>query len=85
MAALSLPLPGSPPLARPHSGSLSPEEPTMMRRNDNYWPVPGEEKNLDLDFVNSNARSSDSIVRHYIHDKRDSYPFQSVHSMWMAG
>ncbi|XP_035484397.1 anoctamin-1a isoform X2 [Scophthalmus maximus] len=57
----SLKEPGSPPLARPHSGSLSPEEPTMMRRNDNYWPVPGEEKNLDLDFVNSNARSSDSI------------------------
>nr|XP_019935341.1 PREDICTED: anoctamin-1 [Paralichthys olivaceus] len=53
--------PGSPPLVSDHSGSPSQEEPTMMRRTDSYWPVPGEEKNLDMDFVNTNARSSESI------------------------
>ncbi|XP_023281325.1 anoctamin-1-like isoform X1 [Seriola lalandi dorsalis] len=47
--------PGSPPLAREHSGSLQQDEPAMMRRSDNYLPVPGEEKNLDVD------RSSESI------------------------
>lgn len=33
-----------------------------MRRNDNYLPVPGEEKNLDVD-LNTTARSNESIVR----------------------
>lgn len=37
----------------------------MMRRNDNYLPVPGEDKNLDVDF-NSTSKSKESIVRHYI-------------------
>ncbi|XP_071062221.1 anoctamin-1a isoform X3 [Pseudochaenichthys georgianus] len=31
-----------------------------MRRNDNYLPVPGEEKNLDVD-LNTTARSNESI------------------------
>ncbi len=35
----------------------------MMKRNDNYLPVPGEEKNLDVDFVNTKARVNESIVR----------------------
>lgn len=32
----------------------------MMRRNDNYLPVPGEDKNLDVDF-NSTSKSKESI------------------------
>lgn len=38
-----------------------------MRGSDNYQPVPGEEKNLDVDFVNTETKSNESIVRHYIH------------------
>ncbi|KAK1891557.1 putative protein FAM241A [Dissostichus eleginoides] len=54
--------PGSPALAREHSGSPQQEVSASMRRNDNYLPVPGEEKNLDVDF-NTTARSNESIVR----------------------
>ncbi|XP_059206588.1 anoctamin-1-like [Centropristis striata] len=50
--------PGSPALACEHSGSPQQEEPGTMRRNDNYLPVPGEEKNMNVDFK---ARSSESI------------------------
>ncbi|XP_060924141.1 anoctamin-1a [Limanda limanda] len=54
--------PGSPPLVSNHSGRPSQEEePTMMRRSDNYSPVPSEEKNPDVDFINTNPRSSESI------------------------
>ncbi|KAG7221786.1 hypothetical protein INR49_028860 [Caranx melampygus] len=53
--------PGSPPLACEHTGSLQQEKPGIMRRIDNYLPVPGEEKNLDADFVNTKDRSSESI------------------------
>ncbi|KAF3833216.1 hypothetical protein F7725_026881 [Dissostichus mawsoni] len=52
--------PGSPALAREHSGSPQQEVSASMRRNDNYLPVPGEEKNLDVDF-NTTARSNESI------------------------
>ncbi|XP_034054730.1 anoctamin-1a isoform X2 [Gymnodraco acuticeps] len=51
--------PGSPALAREHSGSPQQEVSGSMRRNDNYLPVPGEEKNLDVD--NTTARSNESI------------------------
>ncbi|XP_029283068.1 anoctamin-1-like [Cottoperca gobio] len=53
--------PGSPALACEHSGSPQQEVPTTMRRNDNYLPVPGEEKRPDVDLVNTNARSNVSI------------------------
>lgn len=55
-----------------------------MRRNDNYLPVPGEEKNLDADF-NAKARSSESIVRQYVtlYVKRDLFSFQTVR--WIFG
>ncbi|XP_044052696.1 anoctamin-1a isoform X2 [Siniperca chuatsi] len=52
--------PGFPPLVCEHSGSLQQEDPAM-KRSDNYLPVPGEEKNLDVDFVNIKARSNESI------------------------
>lgn len=56
-------LPGSPPLACDHPDSQVQEERTIMtRRNDNYLPVPGEEKNLDADFI-SKSKSNESIVR----------------------
>ncbi|XP_037306227.2 anoctamin-1a isoform X2 [Pungitius pungitius] len=32
-----------------------------MRRNDNYLPVAGEEKNMDVDFMNTDAMSNESI------------------------
>ncbi|XP_042343284.1 anoctamin-1-like [Plectropomus leopardus] len=51
--------PGSPALASEHSGSPQQEEAAMMRRNDIYLPVPGEEKNLDYD--NTEPRSNESI------------------------
>ncbi|KAK5935927.1 hypothetical protein CgunFtcFv8_021240 [Champsocephalus gunnari] len=54
--------PGSPSRAREHSGSPQQEVSGGMRRNDNYLPVPGEEKNLDVD-LNTTARSNESIVR----------------------
>lgn len=37
----------------------------MMRRSDNYLPVPGEEKNLDVAFISTKPRSNESIVRYY--------------------
>ena len=37
----------------------------MMMRNDNYLPVPGEDKNLDVDF-NGTSKSKESIVSHCI-------------------
>ncbi|XP_030269721.1 anoctamin-1a isoform X2 [Sparus aurata] len=52
--------PDTPPLACERSGSLQKEGPDMMRRNDNYLPVPGEDKNLDVDF-NSTSKSKESI------------------------
>nr|XP_033961844.1 anoctamin-1a isoform X1 [Pseudochaenichthys georgianus] len=52
--------PGSPALAHEHSGSPQQEVSGGMRRNDNYLPVPGEEKNLDVD-LNTTARSNESI------------------------
>lgn len=55
--------PGSPPLACDHpDGQVQEERTIMTRRNDNYLPVPGEEKNLDLDFI-SKAKNNESIVR----------------------
>ncbi|XP_045888564.1 anoctamin-1a isoform X4 [Micropterus dolomieu] len=53
--------PGSPPLAYEHSGSPQQEEPAVMRGSDNYQPIPGEEKNLDVDFVNTETKSNESI------------------------
>nr|XP_046239776.1 anoctamin-1a isoform X2 [Scatophagus argus] len=50
--------PGSPPC---EPLGTAQQEPAMMRRSDNYLPVPGEEKNLDVDFVDTKARSNDSI------------------------
>lgn len=56
-------LPGSPPLACDHpDGQVQEERTIMTRRNDNYLPVPGEEKNLDVDFI-SKAKNNESIVR----------------------
>lgn len=52
-------LPGSPPLAC--DGQVQ-EECTIMTRRNDYLPVPGEEKNLNVDFV-SKAKSNESIVR----------------------
>ncbi|XP_035538126.1 anoctamin-1a [Morone saxatilis] len=46
--------PGSPPLACEHCPQ---QEPAMMRRSDNYLPVPGKEKGMDVDFVNTKARN----------------------------
>lgn len=37
----------------------------MTRRTDSYLPVPGEEKNLDLDFI-SKAKSGESMVRNCV-------------------
>ncbi|XP_010747651.2 anoctamin-1a isoform X1 [Larimichthys crocea] len=53
--------PGCPPLACEHSSSPQQEESTMMRRSDNYLPVPGEEKNLDVAFISTKPRSNESI------------------------
>ncbi|KAM7015670.1 anoctamin-1a [Tautogolabrus adspersus] len=53
--------PGSPPLACELEGSPQQEEHSMMKRNDHYLPVSGDEKNLDGDFANSNAGSNVSI------------------------
>ncbi|CAJ1048602.1 anoctamin-1a isoform X2 [Xyrichtys novacula] len=54
--------PGSPPLACEHSGSPQQEEPAIMRRNDHYLPVPGEEKNQDSsEFASTNDGSNVSI------------------------
>ncbi|XP_049451168.1 anoctamin-1a isoform X1 [Epinephelus fuscoguttatus] len=53
--------PGSPPLAREHSGSPQQEEPATMNRNSSYLPVPGDENNLDVDFENTKPRSNESI------------------------
>ncbi|XP_076602096.1 anoctamin-1a isoform X2 [Chaetodon auriga] len=52
---------GSPPLTCEHSGSPQQKQPAMMMRSDNYLPVPDEEKNLDVDFVNTKARTNESI------------------------
>lgn len=38
----------------------------MARRTENYLRVPGEEKNLDVNSLNINTRSNESIVRDYI-------------------
>lgn len=38
----------------------------MARRTENYMPVPGEEKNLDVNSPNTNTRINESIVRDYI-------------------
>ncbi|XP_075907912.1 anoctamin-1a isoform X2 [Nelusetta ayraudi] len=52
---------GSPPSAYANSGSqLQEKHTTMTRRTDSYLPVPGEEKNLDLDFI-SKAKSGESM------------------------
>ncbi|GLD66999.1 anoctamin-1 isoform X1, partial [Lates japonicus] len=67
--------PGSPPLPRKLSGNLQQEDPAIMRRNDNYLPVPGEEKNLDADF-NTKARSSESI------SKIPGIGFLKIHAPW---
>lgn len=65
--SISVPLPGSPPLVYEDSGSLQQQETTMMmKRNDNYLPVPDKEKNLEVDFVNNKARSNESIVRDHL-------------------
>ncbi|XP_026147450.1 anoctamin-1a isoform X2 [Mastacembelus armatus] len=48
------------PSAREHSGSPQQEQPAIMQR-DEYLPVPGEEKNLDVDDVNIEAESNESI------------------------
>lgn len=51
------------PSALANSGSqLQEKHTTMTRRNDTYLPVPGEEKNLDTDFI-SKAKSGESVVR----------------------
>uniref|UniRef100_A0AAQ5ZUZ0 Anoctamin n=1 Tax=Amphiprion ocellaris TaxID=80972 RepID=A0AAQ5ZUZ0_AMPOC len=53
---------GSPPFSScEYSRSPELEEPAKMRRNDNYLPVPGEEKNLDVDFTSTKPRSNESI------------------------
>jgi len=57
------PPPGSP--AREHSGSQQRELADTMRRTD-YLPVAGEEKNPGADFVNTDGRNNESIVRLYV-------------------
>ncbi|XP_061526571.1 anoctamin-1a isoform X1 [Phycodurus eques] len=47
---------GSPAL---RTGIPKDEELCIMRRSDNYWPVPSEEKNVDMD--NTKAQSDNSI------------------------
>lgn len=54
---------GSPPSAYANSGGqLQEKHTTMTRRTDSYLPVPGEEKNLEMDFI-SKAKSGESMVR----------------------
>lgn len=62
MPDMSVFLPGPPPLASEHSGSPQQKEPTTMRMGDTYQPVPGEDKNPDVDFVNASSRSKQSMV-----------------------
>ncbi|XP_044209894.1 anoctamin-1a isoform X2 [Thunnus albacares] len=50
------------------SGSSQQEEPGIMRRNDTYLPVPGEEKNLDVDFVNTKTNESIPMKNLYAED-----------------
>lgn len=65
--SISVPLAGSAPLVCENSGSLQQQETsTMMKRNDNYLPVPEKEKTPEVDFVNNRARSNESIVRNYL-------------------
>lgn len=57
-------LPGSPPIDCEHSGSSELQKTTKMtRRSDSYLPVPGEDKNPDVEFVTAKAQSNESIVR----------------------
>uniref|UniRef100_A0AAQ4QX80 Anoctamin n=1 Tax=Gasterosteus aculeatus aculeatus TaxID=481459 RepID=A0AAQ4QX80_GASAC len=53
--------PGSPALACERSCSPQRKVSGTMRRNDNYLPVAGEEKNMDVDFINTDAMSNESI------------------------
>lgn len=69
---MPVPLPGSTPPAREHSDSPQ-QEPTTMKTGDTYQPVPGEDKNPDLDFADTSSRSKESIVRHSIHVKQVLY------------
>lgn len=46
-------------------GQLQEKQTTMTRRNDSYLPVPGDEKNLDSDFI-SKAKSGESVVRYCV-------------------
>ncbi|XP_055010759.1 anoctamin-1a isoform X2 [Boleophthalmus pectinirostris] len=39
------------------SGSEQPQEGATMRRTDAYWPVPGEEKNMDVDYKDPSSES----------------------------
>ncbi|XP_053183948.1 anoctamin-1a [Scomber japonicus] len=55
----------SPPL---DSGSSQQEEPSIMRRTENYLPVPGEEKNLDVDYVNTKPNESIPLKNLYSDD-----------------
>ncbi|KAM7406608.1 hypothetical protein PAMP_000978 [Pampus punctatissimus] len=50
------------------SGSSQQEERSIMRRNDSYLPVPGEEKNVDVDFVNTKAAESIPMKNLYADD-----------------
>ncbi|XP_014871607.1 anoctamin-1 isoform X1 [Poecilia latipinna] len=52
---------GSPPISSFEPGeSAQQEEGTVMRRSENYLPVPGEDKNLDGDF-NGKTRNDESM------------------------
>ncbi|XP_034723614.1 anoctamin-1a isoform X3 [Etheostoma cragini] len=70
--------PGSPALACEHYGSPQQEVTATMRRNDSYLPVPGEEKSLDVDFVNTKDGSDESIPmkNRYADDGSPLYPRQ---------
>ncbi|XP_029000044.1 anoctamin-1a isoform X2 [Betta splendens] len=64
---------GSPPLLCEHSPQQN--EPTTMRTGDTYQPVPGEDKNPDMDFVNTSSKSKQSIhMKNRYADDGSSYP-----------
>ncbi|XP_047436188.1 anoctamin-1a isoform X2 [Mugil cephalus] len=50
---------GPPPFCScEHTGDPQQEETAIMRRTDIYLPVPGEEKNLDVDFIGTKGTES---------------------------
>nr|XP_020469368.1 anoctamin-1 isoform X2 [Monopterus albus] len=53
--------PGSPSLACEHSGSQQQKNLAMLKRTDNYLPVPGGEKKPEVNFVNTKAKGDESI------------------------